>query len=147
MARDRSTFLWMGTTEACLQQAGSCPMHRDALKSKVREGARWCVQVLSRCGGMLSDPVALLELMDSSSRWTSVTDTARSARSALACAGPRGIGQGLWLSVFVTKDANAVVSSEVDTGRGVWMGFLPSSEFSTFQCSRGLSLDEWKRCR
>ena len=33
---------------------------------------------------MLSDPVALLELMDSSSRWTSVTDTARSAVSALA---------------------------------------------------------------
>ena len=68
---------------------------------------------------MLSDPVALLEVTDSSSRWTSVTDTARSAVSAQACAGPRGIGQGLRLSVFVTKVANVVVSSEVDTGRAV----------------------------
>ena len=109
----------MGTTEACLKQAGTCPIHRDSLKSKVTEGARWCAQVLSKRGGMLSDPVALLELMDSSSRWTSVTDTVRSAVSALACAGPRGIGQGLRLSVFVTKDANVVVSSEVDTGRAV----------------------------
>ena len=108
----------MGTTEACLKQAGTCPIHRDSLKSKVTEGARWCAQVLSKRGGMLSDPVALLELMDSSSRWTSVTDTVRSAVSALACAG-RGIGQGLRLSVFVTKDANVVVSSEVDTGRAV----------------------------
>ena len=40
---------------------------------------------LSRRGGMLSDPVALLEFMDSSSRWTSVTDTARTAISAQAC--------------------------------------------------------------
>ena len=85
-------------------------MHRDSSKSKVTEGARCCAQVLSRWGGMLPDPVALLELLDSSSRWT-VTDTARSAVSALACAGPRGIGQGLRLSVFVTKDANLVVSS------------------------------------
>ena len=109
----------MGTTEACLEQAGTCPMHRDSFKSKVTEGARWCAQVLSRRCGMLSDPVALLELMDSSSRWTSVTDIVRSAVSALPCAGPRGIGQGLRLSVFVTKDANVVVSSEVDTGRAV----------------------------
>ena len=89
------------------------------MKSKVTEGARWCAQVLSRQGGMLSDPVALLKFMDSSSRWTSVTDTARSAVSALAYAGPRGKGQGLRLSVFVTKDANVMVSSEVDTGRAV----------------------------
>ena len=68
---------------------------------------------------MLSDPVALLELMVSSSRWTSVTDTALSAVSALACAGPRGIRQGLRLIVFVTKVANVVVSSQVDTGRAV----------------------------
>ena len=74
---------------------------------------------LSRRGRMLSDPVALLELMDSSSRWTSVTDTLRTAISALACAGPRGIGQGLGMSVFVTKDANVVVSLEVDTVRAV----------------------------
>ena len=60
---------------------------------------------------MLSDPVAQLELLDSSSRWTSVTYTARSAVSALACSGPRGIGQGLRLSVYVTKDENLVVSS------------------------------------
>ena len=58
----------MGTTEACLKQAGTCPMHRDSLKSKVTEEARWCAQVLSRRGAMFSDPVALLELMDSSSR-------------------------------------------------------------------------------
>ena len=109
----------MGTTEACLKQAGTCPMHRGSLKSKVTEEARWCAQVLSRRGAMLSDPVALLELMDSSSRWTSVTDTARTAISALACGGPRWIGQGLRLSVLVTKDANVVVSSEVDTGRAV----------------------------
>ena len=107
----------MGTTEACLKQAGTWPMHRDSLKSKVTEEARWLAQVLGRWGGMLSDPVALLELMDSSSCWTSVTDTARTAISALACGGPRGIGQGLRLSAFVTKDANVVASSEVDTGR------------------------------
>ena len=51
---------------------------------------------------MLSDAVALFELMDSSSRRTSVTDTARSAVSALSCEGPRRIGQGLRLTVFVT---------------------------------------------
>ena len=83
---------------------------------------------------MLSDPVALLELMDSSSRWASVTDTARTAVSALACAGPTVIGHGVRLSAFMTKDANVVVSSDVNTGRAVRMGFL-----STFQCSRGLS--------
>ena len=84
-------------------------MHRHSLKSKVKEGARWFAQVLSRQGGMLSDPVS----------WTSVTDTARTAISALACWGPRRIRQDLRLSVFVTKDANVVVSSEVDTGRAV----------------------------
>ena len=94
-------------------------MRRNSLKSKVTEGTRCCAQVLSRRGGMLSDPVALLELMDSSSRWTSVIDTAWSAVSALACAGRRGIGQDLRLSVFVSKDANVVVSSEVDTGSAV----------------------------
>ena len=94
-------------------------MRRNSLKGKVTEGTRWWAQVLSRRGGMLSDPVALLELMDSSSRWTSVIDKARSAVSALACAERRGIGQDSRLSVFVSKDANMVVSSEVDTGRAV----------------------------
>ena len=75
--------------------------------------------MFKQTGRMLSDPVALLEIMDSSSSWTSVTDTALTAINALACAGPRGIGQSLRRSAFVAKDANVLVSSEVDTGRAV----------------------------
>ena len=55
----------MGTTGACLKQAGTCPMHRDSLKSKVKEEARWYAQVLSRQGGMFSDPVSWTSVMDS----------------------------------------------------------------------------------
>ena len=95
------------------------PCIETLLKSRVTEEARWYAQVLSRRGGILSDSVAQLELMDSSNRWTSVTDTARTAISVLACGGPRRIGQGLRLSALVTEDADVVASSEVDTGRAV----------------------------
>ena len=94
-------------------------MHRDSLKSKVKEGARWYAQVFKQAGRDVIGSCCTFGIYGFKQPLDFCYRHSADCNKRTGLWGPRGIGQGLRLSVFATKDANVVVSSEVDTGRAV----------------------------